>query len=192
PDTTRPMPAVERPRAQPARKGEKRPRRFRRRALVPLALLGLLAAIAIVVLAAGGDDEPDRADRTGTTSTTAREKGPARAASGPPTPEAAVRSFYERAAEGDLAGSWRLAGPRMRAAFGNSLPTFKGDLGSLRAITFHALKQTETTSRTATVSLETTAEHTDRTERCTGTVQTVKSRKGRWLVEPHGVRCVAV
>jgi hypothetical protein len=36
------------------------------------------------------------------------------------------------------------------------------------------------------VSLQTVAEHTNRTERCTGTVQTVLVER-RWRVEPTGV-----
>jgi hypothetical protein len=167
-------------------------RRPRRPALAALALVGAGAVVAVLV-PAGGDD-PDRparttAERTRTATTTTATT--ARAPAGPATPEAAVRAFYERAAEGDLDGAWRLAGPEMRAAFGGSRDTFKTDLGSLRAIRFERLETTGATEATATVVLQTIAEHTDRTERCSGPVRTVRGRGGRWLVEPLGVRCVA-
>ncbi|HEX8120131.1 MAG TPA: serine/threonine-protein kinase [Solirubrobacteraceae bacterium] len=190
------MPAAE-PRGTPRRDAAARDRRSRQgRRLVPLAVLVLTAVVVAIVLASGGGDEEQpggltqaRTSPARTTSTSAAKPPPARAAVGPATPVDAVRAFYSRAAEGDLEGAWRLAGPQMRAAFGNSFETFSGDLGSLRAITFRRLSQTETTGSTAVVALETIAEHTDRTEHCTGTVKTVRSPKGRWLVEPLGVRC---
>lgn len=170
------------------------PHRRRRSALFPLALLGLIGGVAAIVLLSGGGDDPSSPDRAGAPRTTATTRTattdrPPPARAGPATPEAAVRAFYERAADGNLAGAWRLAGPRMRSAFGNSRDTFAGDLGSLRAITFDRLEQTETTDATAIVEIATVAEHTDRTERCTGTVQAVRGSGRRWLVEPHGVRC---
>jgi serine/threonine protein kinase len=188
-----PRPSTEPRPSPPAPRPDER-RRRRRHRLVPLALLGLIALVVAIVLASsGGDDDEPRQARTSparTTATSAAKAPKARTAVGPATPVDAVRAFYSRAAEGDLEGAWRLAGPQMRAAFGNSFDTFSGDLGSLRAITFRKLSQTEATATSAVVALETVAEHTDRTEHCTGTVKTVKSPKGRWLVEPLGVHCV--
>ena len=164
----------------------------RRRRLVPLALLAFLVLVGVViVLSAGGDDDPERSAQTQPSTTTTEETPTRPASSGPTTPVEAVRAFYERAADGDLGGSWRLAGPEMRAAFGNSRETFEGDLGSLRGITFERLEQTQATSTTATVELQTVAEHTDRTDHCTGTVKAVKGENGRWLVEPLGIRCTS-
>jgi serine/threonine-protein kinase len=183
----------------PAAATPARPTRRRRTLLVPLALLAFVGVVAAIALLSGGGDEEDpqrssQADRPATTATTqsppaTTATNPEQAPAGPRTPEDAVRAFYERAAEGDLRGSWRLAGPRMRAAFGNSFETFSGDLGSLRAITFDRIDQTAAAGDTATVTVATLAEHTDRTERCTGTLQTVRTAKGRWVVEPQGISC---
>ncbi|HEX8085142.1 MAG TPA: serine/threonine-protein kinase [Solirubrobacteraceae bacterium] len=183
-DPTQPLPA--------ASEGRRRRRRRRRALIVPFALVAVGGVVAAILVGSGDGDEPARRTSAATATTaTAEPREPARATSGPPTPEDAVRAFYTRAADGDLAGAWRLAGPKMRAAFGNDRDTFEADLGSLRAIAFRRLAQTEATATTATVAIETVAEHTDRTDRCTGTVQTVKNRRGRWLVEPLGVRCVS-
>jgi serine/threonine-protein kinase len=190
--TPTPTPPPSAPRDDDAR------RRRRRAALAPLALLGLIALVVGIVLASGGEDDPaQRAEQPpATTQTRTQAQPPAATTATPPaapraprTPVDTVRAFYERAAEGDLAGAWRLAGPRFRGDFGNSFEAFRGDLGSLRSITFRRLEQQGTAGDTATVALQTVAEHTDRTDRCAGTVQTVKNAKGRWLVEPYGVSC---
>ncbi len=184
------------PRRSPARS------RSRRSALIPLGLVALIGVVLAVVLLSGGgegEEEPARAERTQTqarTGETAAAPPPTTATAaakppGPATPVDAVRAFYTRAAEGDLRGSWRLAGPKMRAAFGGSFDTFQGDLGSLRSITFRRIEQTATSGDSATVTVETLAEHTDRTERCSGTVQAVRGSRGRWLVDPLGISCVA-
>ena len=107
---------------------------------------------------------------TAATATTTQPSRPRAAVRPAPRPRTAVRAFYSRAADGDLGGAWRLAGPRMRAAFGNSREAFEADLGSLRAITFQPPRADGgQRRRRATVEIETTAQHTDRTERCTGT-----------------------
>ena len=101
----------------------------------------------------------------------------------------AVRAFYTRAAAGDFAGAWSLAGPRMRAAFGNSAATFERDLSSLRRVTFRRLAIASRSSGRATVTVETVALHTNRTDHCTGTLAAVQDAGGRWLVEPAGLQC---
>jgi hypothetical protein len=101
----------------------------------------------------------------------------------------AVRAFYTRAAAGDFAGAWALAGPRMRAAFGNSVATFERDLSSLRRVTFRRLAIASRSSGRATVTVETVALHTNRTDHCTGTLAAVQDAGGRWLVEPAGLQC---
>jgi hypothetical protein len=99
-----------------------------------------------------------------------------------------VRAFYERAAEGDLAGSWRLAGPGMRAAFGNSFETFSGDLGSLRAITFDQLEQTGQARATPRPSASrTVAEHTDRTSAAAARSGPCAARRAGGWSSPYGV-----
>jgi hypothetical protein len=176
------------------------PHRGRRRGgLLAAAALAAVAAavVAIVLIGGGGEDEPSREEaRTPAASTTG--DGARRAeqeVSGEPradgsSPEAAVRGFYTRAAEGDLDGAWRLAGPRMRAEFGGSRERFEDTLGSLRGIEFRRLTETARSGGTATVEIETVAQHTTRTDRCTGALGAVRRGEG-WRVEPQGVRCTS-
>jgi hypothetical protein len=100
-----------------------------------------------------------------------------------------VRSFYRLAASGDYAGAWALAGPRMRAAFAGSLARFQSDMSSLRSIRFQRVAVTPQADGSATVAIQSTATHTDRVDRCSGTLRTVRGAGGRWLVEPAGVSC---
>jgi serine/threonine-protein kinase len=201
PDPTRPMPAME-PR-QPAeaartarwrRSSEPVPSRRRRRsALVPVALLalvGLAGAIVALSVSGGDEEEPRRAERTATgpaaTVSPAEETPPA--IRGPQTPVDAVRRFYMALADGEFAVAWRLAGPNFRGLYGNSRASFDDDYLSLRGIRFEKLDEVQAGEKRATVALQTVAEHTDRTERCRGTIQTLLVER-RWRVEPTGVSC---
>jgi serine/threonine protein kinase len=190
--TARPRPAP--PPPEPAER--------RSRALLPavLALLAGAAVVLAVVLAGGGGDEPRTASspraRTQRTTTTARPPATTTSAPAAPSasdaaarsPAAAVRGLYERAANGDFDGAWRLAGPGARAQFDGSLERFRGTLGTLRSITFRRLAVRDATATSAIVDVETVARHTDRTDRCRGTVRTARGPEG-WLVETLGVRC---
>jgi cytoskeletal protein RodZ len=194
------------------------PRGPSRRLLALLALAAAIAvAAAVVVLArdAGGGDE-QRAETTGdatreatseaTAEPTARAtEEPTADATQEPTAEATeeptaaatprslsatatVRAFYERAAAGDFRGAWRLAGPGMRAVFGNSRAEFSRQLSSLQQIEFEELGVEQRTDGSATVRLRTVATHANRVDRCAGTLRAVRSG-GRWLVEPAGLSC---
>ena len=162
-------------------------------------LLGLLlvGVVLVAVLSSGGGDEEDpAAGRAGTTATQSTDRAPAeeggaeeptKPARTDATPVSAVRGFYERAADGDYDGAWNLAGPRFRAEFG-SRAGLEDTLGSLRSIQFLTLEETARSGRTATVRISTVAEHSTRTDRCTGTLQTIRRGDG-WRVEPQGVSC---
>jgi serine/threonine protein kinase len=184
-------------------------RRGARRAGALAAVAALLAAVVLaVVLATGGDDPSGEEARTGAergaqeTSTegggagtapsggsgTATQAAPPGSAD-PGTPTGAVRAFYERAADDDFEGSYALAGPGFREAFGGSQEGLEGTLGSLESITFEELEQVSREGGTATVRIATVARHTDRTERCSGTLGAVRGDDGDWLVEPQGVSC---
>ena len=104
------------------------------------------------------------------------------------SPAATVRAFYERAAADDFAGAWRLAGPGMRGVYGGSRAEFERQLGSLERIEFPELALEGRSGATATVRVSTVATHTDRVDRCSGTLRTVRSGD-RWLVEPAGLQC---
>jgi serine/threonine-protein kinase len=173
------------------------PRRRRRgRVIAPLALIAALAAVvAVLALTREGDTGERAAGTPEPTAEATREptEEPAEQPAPAATPRAlgpvaTVRAFYERAAEDDFAGAWRLAGPRMRAVFGGSRAEFERQLGSLERIEFPELALESRSGSTAIVRLRTVATHTDRTDRCTGTVQSTRSG-GRWRVEPHGLSC---
>jgi hypothetical protein len=176
------------------------PRRRTGRLLAVLALVTAAAAIVAVLALARDNDPGEQASSTPeptreATAEATREPTdePAEEATPAATPRAlgpaaSVRAFYERAAEDDFAGAWRLAGPRMRAVYGDSEAEFERQLGSLERIEFPELATEERSGSTATVRVRTVATHTDRVDRCAGTLQTTRSG-GRWLVEPAGLSC---
>jgi hypothetical protein len=148
-----------------------------------------------VVGLGGGDPEPgttERADAPAAAEPRRDEEAAAPAAqrADGSSPEAAVRGFYTRAADGDLDGSWALAGPKMREQFRGSRARFEDTLGSLRSIEFRRLTETQRSSTTAVVAIETVAQHTNRTDTCSGTLGAVRQGSG-WRVEPLGVRCTS-
>ena len=162
------------------------------RLLALLALVTVAAAVVAVLLLARGDGQGEQATATPEpTAEATREPTEEPAPAATPralSPAATVRAFYERAAEDDFAGAWRLAGPGMRDVYGGSQAEFERQLGSLERIEFPELGLESRSGSTAVVRVSTVATHTDRVDRCTGTLQTVRSG-GRWLVEPHGLSC---
>ncbi len=162
------------------------------RALALLALAAAIAVVAAVIVSArdsGGREPAAEATHTAEPTANAEEPTPE------PTPRAlssaaTVRAFYTRAANGDFAGAWRLAGPGMRAVFANSRAEFERQLSSLERIEFERLAVIERSSGSATLEVRSTATHTDRVDSCSGTLRTVRSG-GRWLVEPAGLECVS-
>jgi hypothetical protein len=167
----------------------------------------LVAGLVTALVVATGEDDPatrqagGSASATGTAATqatsappTAADAPPSTQATGPvaadpATPAGAVRAFYERAADDDLDGAWELAGPELREQFGGSRGTFDGTFRTLESVRFSRLEETARTADRATVAVTTTARHTDRTDRCTGTLRTVRAGAGAWLVARAGVSC---
>jgi hypothetical protein len=202
PQPVRPAPPVRRARTPAdvlAAAGAPEPSSPRRRTGRLLAVLALVAAAAAVVavLALARDTGPgERASSTPEPTpeaTTEATREPTEQPAPAATPRAlgpagSVRAFYERAAEDDFAGAWRLAGPRMRAVYGDSRAEFERQLGSLERIEFPELALEARSGSTATVRVRTVATHTDRVDRCAGTLQATRSG-GRWLVEPAGLSC---
>jgi len=181
------------------------PDRRRARLLAVLALATAVAALAAVVLALGGNEPERREPRAAASAEPERERTPTEEPAASATPQATsspaaprelsatatVRAFYRRAAAGDYRGAWRLAGPGMRAAFGNSFAKFEADLSSLERIEFERVKVTQRDDASATVELSTVATHEDRVDRCSGTLRTVRDGDGPWLVEPAGLQCTS-
>ena len=176
------------------------PRRDRHRAAAVAALvLGAVAAVvAAAVLSAGGGDggraerDTGRAGATTTATATPGEE-PTAAATAPPSAQRppaaarAVRAFYQRAARDDFAGAWAIAGPGMRTALGGEAG-LRATLQSLESIEFEQLDVTARDDAGATVAVTTVARHTDRVERCRGTVRAVRVG-GRWRADTPSVHC---
>ena len=195
-------PAGDAPSGSPAPPAAEPSKPHRRLALLALAVLvvALIATlVAIATLKGSGSPKPSGAAArpsggtdTRTTEPKTNPSSPAASSPAPSGPDAspgaAVRSFYELAARGELNAAWHLAGPHMRAAFGNSVERFRSDLGSLKSITFQKLSVTSRSSNEATLQVQTIARHTDHTDHCTGTLAAVRKGSG-WRVEPNGLQC---
>ncbi len=168
----------------------RRARNLRARLLAICALLGGVAAV-LVLLAAIRDDSPGPSPPARESAATATAT-PTETAAAPRklSPTATVRAFYRRAAAGHFAGAWKLAGPGMRSAFGNSSEQFRSELSSLRQIEFERVAVTARDDTSATVEIQSVATHDDRVDRCSGTLRTVRDDRGRWVVEPAGLDCI--
>jgi hypothetical protein len=175
--------------------------------LASIALLGIL-----VIALAGGSDDPspngdgDRADQVkpserpssgeddqGSAPATPATPGGqgdqgGGAAPGAGTPAAAVNDFYQRAARGDYAGAWALATPNARQKLGG-FSSFSAGQSSLETISFPQLKGKER-GDAATVQLRSEAVHSDRVDRCKGTIDLVRSG-GAWLLDDFHIATCA-
>lgn len=105
------------------------------------------------------------------------------------TPEAAVRGLYERAAADDFDDAWALAGPGFRRQLGG-YRSFRGTFATLQRVRFTRLETVEQGDAQAALAIGTTATHSDRVERCTGSARTVRSA-GSWLVDGVQIACRA-
>jgi serine/threonine protein kinase len=210
-------PAPPPPRRRPAPPPSRRPARpadplpsARRRGLP--ALVGLLAAavaVAVMLVLASGDSSPDRVgttaakkpaprpSHTNTTNEAGQSAAPV-ATGGQPsgatiapadgsTPEGAVRAFYTRAAAHDYDGAWELAGPGLRSQL-LGRDAFENQFSTVRSIDFEQISTSSRSGDRATVALRTTAVHTDRTDRCRGTADAVRSGT-TWAIDHISVSC---
>jgi hypothetical protein len=183
----------------------------RRRRRSPAVLLGAAAALAVAAIAAvlvanGGGPDPRRGDgartpRTtttgGTTASAARRTTSTQGATAtarppavpaPDSPEHAVQAFYGRAAAHRYAEAWALATPALRAQLGG-YAAFRRQFMSVRSIVFSRAAVVRRSPVAATVALATTATHTNRTDRCTGTADTLPAADGRWVLTHLTVSC---
>jgi serine/threonine protein kinase len=168
--------------------------RPRRRSPLPFAvgLLALAAVAAVILVSSGGDgEEPatDEGPQASATRTAEPSPEPTEAQEEPadPPPAAAVREFYEAAAADDFDRAWELAGPGFRESFG-SQAGLEGTFRTLERIRFRRLEVVDATADRATVRVSTVATHTDRVDRCSGTLLAVKV-DGEWRVDPQGLKC---
>src|SRR5215217_2460120 len=171
-------------------------RNVRARLLAIGALVAGVAAvlIGVAVLRDDGRSSPETAPAPSRSEATPTREPAATATAAAARPLSAtetVRAFYRRAAAGHYAAAWRLAGPGMRGAFGDSFDRFRTELSSLRRIQFRRVAVTESDDASVTVEIQSIATHADRVDRCSGTLRTVRGESGRWVVEPAGVHCTS-
>jgi hypothetical protein len=153
-------------------------------------VLGAVAAVIVIVIALGwGGRRGTRAAPARSTATAPAKAAPSGAstAGSPATPAGAVQAFYQRAASHRYDEAWALAGPGVRAQLGG-LDAFRGQFATLRSISFSRAQATSQAGDSATVSIATTAVHTDRTDRCAGTVDLVPGDEG-WVLQHISVSC---
>jgi len=99
-----------------------------------------------------------------------------------------VQAFYGRAAAHDYAQAWALATPALRAQLGG-YDAFRRQFTSVRSIVFSRAAVVRRSPVAATVALATTARHTDHTDRCRGTADTLPAADGSWVVTHLTVNC---
>lgn len=107
--------------------------------------------------------------------------------SGRSDPEAAVRGFYEAAANHQYAAAWALADPNMRGEVGG-YDAFAYEMNSVRAISFQELSTVQSAPNAATVAVRTTSVQSSQTQQCSGTVRTVQEA-GTWLLDGISINC---
>jgi serine/threonine-protein kinase len=147
-------------------------------AVLAIATLALVAAV-IAITQSGGDE--GSAERSVPDAPRTEPRAGGEAAPAPGAPEAAVATFYARAAAGDYAGAWALATPKARAQLGG-FDSFSASQSTLESITFPKLKASNRTAATATVDLNSRAVHSDREDRCKGSIDLVASA-GEWRLD---------
>jgi serine/threonine-protein kinase len=167
-----------------------------RRPLLPiLAALAVLAAVALIALiATSGDDGSNDKKASTPAPAKAAKKKKHRAAQAPatqapaPAPASApatsasdtVNTFYQHAASHDYSAAWSMLTDRARAQLGSE-SSFAAGQSTLRSISFPTLRTTSQTTDAATVELQSSAVHTNRTDHVCGTVDLVRSGT-TWLL----------
>jgi Protein kinase domain len=162
-----------------------------------IAALGLIAALVVLVSSGGGGagGEATRDAGTGSgageTSTGGAGAGGDAGAQGQGAkaePAATVKSFYELAAADDYDGAWALAGPAFRQQLGG-FDAFRRTMSTLESVEFRRNETSAESGDTATVSIETVARHTNRVDRCRGTLGLARGAGGGWLIDAANVTC---
>jgi hypothetical protein len=145
-----------------------------------------IAAVAIVAAVLSQADNPPGGGAERGRPAPARSAGQSPAQATSAGPAGAVRGFYTLAAADRYADAWALAGPGFRDQLGG-FSAFRSQFRSLRSIRFDRLATVSQAGDRATVAMRTTAVHTDHVDRCSGTVDVVRST--RWLIDHIAVAC---
>jgi eukaryotic-like serine/threonine-protein kinase len=188
----------------------------RRRRWIGAAVVGALVGVALAaaLLAGGSGDKAGEVDSPATPAKKKETPKPAQSQKAPPqtsaapTPEpdpepqpqpeptpatpaedpgATLTSFYTRAANDDFEGAWAMGTDNLHAQFG-SLETFRSTLSTLESIEFPALRVTSKGARDATVAFSSVAQHTDRTDTCSGQA-TLVAQGSSWRIDNIDVSC---
>ena len=182
-----------------------------RRWLLPAAglVLALLAVAAVLALAGGDDDSGggssgnasdsgdvrgESAGGSGGDSGSEAQEGAgsaggdsSSAAGADAAPEQTVQDFYTLAAEDKFDEAWKLAGPGVREQLGG-YDSFVATLDTLETIEFPELETTLQSGDSATVQFQSVATHTDRVDRCSGTVD-LTGGDGDWTIDEIHPTC---
>lgn len=211
PAADRPPPAGERPQTS----ADRPPRSRMVPALLALTAIVVAGAVVAILTSSGGAKKPTAANRsasapqrsahrpsatTGTRSTATGTRSTATSTRSTPTstgspattasstPAAAVEQFYTDAAAHRYPAAWALADQSLRNELGG-YTAFQSLMSSVRSITFHRAQVLPGSSPgTATVSVDTTSVQTGKTQRCSGTAQTMRAGTG-WVVGAVSISC---
>jgi hypothetical protein len=166
--------------------------------LAPLAVLLLLALVAVAAtLASGGGEQASDWAGAGQAPGSEGERGAdpspggsagAGAAATQLSPAQTVTSFYERAAAGDYAGAWALAGPGFREQIG-TFEGFRQEQSTLESIDFEQADVVSQSSDSAQVAIRTVATHADGVDRCQGTLRLAPGGPSGWLIDRAAISC---
>ena len=102
----------------------------------------------------------------------------------------AVEDFYTSAAAGDYEGSSALLTANLRQSTFPSRGIFEGTFNTLKRVRFVEEPEVQVSDGTATVTGETIAEHTNRTERNRGT-WTLVNDNGKWIISGMNVNNIS-
>jgi serine/threonine protein kinase len=178
-------------------------RRRTRAWLAPAALVAVLAlvvAVGAVLLGGqgGGREGGSTADRRspgaaerGTVTGGEETPGDAAAPAAPPAagdPAATVKAFYERGAAGDYQGAWSLAGPGFRRQLGG-FESFRGGMSTLESVDFGHAETLARDDDSAEVAIETQATHSNRVDRCQGTLSLARGGPSGWSISGGNIAC---
>ena len=175
------------------------------RRLLPVAalVLALIVVAAALALSGGSDDGSGGSKSSSSGAGTAGEQaggsgsggskeggdsgsaGGSAPASG--SPEQAVRAFYTLAAADKFDQAFKLAGPGLRQQLGG-YDGMVATLNTLQKIEFPKLETTVQNGDSATVTFQSVATHTNRVDRCSGTVDLTTSG-GDWQLDQIHPTC---
>lgn len=198
-DDVAPAPARLEPRTPPAPPKIER-RRARPAWLAPAAVVLLVALVAVAAIVASGGSGGEQASDGGGAGQTPSSEGKngtagsdgVSAKRGAPAknlaPAQTATSFYKRAAAGDYAGAWALAGPGFREQIG-TFEGFRQEQSTLESIEFKQADVVSQRGDSAEVAIQTVATHTDGVDRCQGTLSLARGGPSGWLIDRASIAC---